>query len=182
MKKALFFDRDGTLIVHQPYLHRADDVALIPGTIEALQRARAAGYLLFLFTNQSGVGRGYFPLADVHRVHARLLELVGAGPDLFAATCIAPEHPDAPSAYRKPSPRFIQEMTQRYDLAADESWMIGDTASDWRAGRAAGISTAAVRSNLFDAEAETIALGLAVPVYANLAAFAEACLEPALAG
>ena len=84
-------DRDGTLIEHQPYLHPPEDVVIIPGLIDALRGARAAGYRLFLFTNQSGVGRGYFSLADVHRVNDRLVKLLGLGPDLFAEIYVQPQ-------------------------------------------------------------------------------------------
>jgi len=148
VNKALFFDRDGTLIEYRPYLCQPDNVVLIPGTTEALSKAREAGYRLFLFTNQSGVGRRYFTLADVHRVHDRLLELLGLGQDLFEEICIAPEHPDEPSTYRKPSPRFIHEMVEKYDLHSAHCWMIGDSPSDWQAGLAAKISVGAVISEL----------------------------------
>lgn len=146
MNKALFLDRDGTLIEHKPYLHKPEEVALLPGTTTALRRARETGYLLFLFTNQSGVGRGYFTLEDVHRVHVRLIELLGLGSDIFTEICGAPEHPAAPSPYRKPSPRFIQEMIAKYDLIPAQCWMVGDSPSDWSAGAAAGIGVAAVQS------------------------------------
>jgi D-glycero-D-manno-heptose 1,7-bisphosphate phosphatase len=148
VNKALFLDRDGTLIEYKPYLHRPDDVVLIPGTIDGLREAREAGYRLFLFTNQSGVGRGYFTLADVHRVHDRLLELLGLGQDLFEEICIAPEHPDEPSTYRKPSPRFIYEMVEKYHLHPPDCWMIGDSPSDWQAGLTAAIRVGAVSSGL----------------------------------
>jgi D-glycero-D-manno-heptose 1,7-bisphosphate phosphatase len=146
MNKALFLDRDGTLIEHEPYLHKPEEVVLLPGTTEALSQAMSAGYLLFLFTNQSGVGRGYFKLEDVQRVNARLIEMLGLGPDVFTETCVAPEPPGTPSLYRKPSPRFIQEMITKYDLIPAHSWMVGDSPSDWAAGAAAGIGVAAVQS------------------------------------
>jgi D-glycero-D-manno-heptose 1,7-bisphosphate phosphatase len=141
MNKALFLDRDGTLIEHKPYLHKPEEVVLLAGTADALRRAREAGYLLFLFTNQSGVGRGYFTCDDVHRVHARLVELLGLGADVFLETCVAPEHPDTPSLYRKPSPRFILEMIDKHRLQADCCWMIGDAPSDWESGRLAAINS-----------------------------------------
>lgn len=145
MNKALFLDRDGTLIEHKPYLHKPEEIVLLSGTTAALRLAQEAGYLLFLFTNQSGVGRGYFALEDVHRVHIRLIELLGLGQDIFTEICVAPEHPEAPSIYRKPSPKFIQEMITKYDLIPTQCWMVGDSPSDWSAGAAAGIGVAAVQ-------------------------------------
>ncbi|MBP9913168.1 MAG: HAD-IIIA family hydrolase, partial [Opitutaceae bacterium] len=77
MSKALFLDRDGTLIIDQVYLADPAGVELIPGTVNALRCARTLGYKLFLFTNQSGIGRGYHTLQDTQRVNARMEELIG---------------------------------------------------------------------------------------------------------
>jgi len=175
-RKALFLDRDGTLIEHKPYLHRPEDVVLLPGTADALRLAQAAGYLLFLFTNQSGIGRGYFTLDDVDQVNRRLLELIGLGPNLFTEICIAPEHPDQQSEYRKPSPRFINKMIQRYDLQPEQCWMVGDTVSDWEAGLAANISVAAVQSSLAtDAPGGEAARG-SIPMMDSLLSFVQSNL------
>ncbi|MBP7140803.1 MAG: HAD-IIIA family hydrolase [Opitutaceae bacterium] len=145
-RRALFLDRDGTVIVHIPYLHAPEQVELIAGAKAALESARAAGFLLYLFTNQSGVGRGMFSLDAVHAVNQRMMELLGAAPDsaYFAGVCIAPEAPDAPTEYRKPSPRYILETCKADGLDPGFCWMIGDSPSDWEAGIAAGIRVAAV--------------------------------------
>ncbi len=142
--RALFLDRDGTLIVHVPYLHRKEGVQLIPGVKSALEEARKAGFALYLFTNQSGVGRGMFAMEAVHDVNRHMLELLGAAPDYFAGVCIAPEAPDAPIVYRKPSPRYILETCRADGLDPRQCWMIGDSPSDWEAGLAACIRVAAV--------------------------------------
>lgn len=168
MTRALFLDRDGTLIVHRPYLHKPEEVELLPGVREALREARAAGFHLFLFTNQSGIGRGWFTMADVHAVHARMLELLGLGTDLFTRICIAPEAPGQPSLYRKPSPRFIQECIAEFQLDPRECWMIGDGPADWQAGLGAGIGGMAVRSGLTDTASEQIRRDLQVPLFSGL--------------
>lgn len=168
MSRTLFLDRDGTVIVHRPYLHRPEEVELLPGVAVALRRARTSGWKLFLFTNQSGVGRGLFSLADVEAVNRRMIELLGLGPDLFAGSCIAPEAAGQPSLYRKPSPRFIVESLGTHQLSADNCWMIGDTPSDWRAGLAAGIHACAVRSDLTSPESERTRHDLKVPLFDNL--------------
>jgi len=142
--QAIFLDRDGTLIENRHYLGSPDGVAVLPGVREALRIARAAGARLFLFTNQSGIGRGYFTLADVEAVNRRMIECIGLGNDLFAGVCIAPERPDEPSAYRKPSPRFIRETLARHGFDAARAWMVGDAPSDWEAGLAAGVRVAAI--------------------------------------
>jgi D-glycero-D-manno-heptose 1,7-bisphosphate phosphatase len=150
VSRALFLDRDGTLIIDQDYLHDPDQVVLLPGVREALAKAQQLGYRLYLFTNQSGVGRGYFPLEAVHRCNERLLELLGLGPDLFAGIGIAPEHPDEPSRYRKPSPAYILEMIAQDHLDPAQCHMVGDKESDVQSGLAAGIHSVAVCTGKHD--------------------------------
>ncbi|PWU06425.1 MAG: hypothetical protein C5B43_01790 [Verrucomicrobia bacterium] len=151
MKKALFLDRDGTLIVDKDYLKDPKDVELFPGIAEFLMEALAKGYMLFLFTNQSGVSRGYYKLEDAHACNARMMELLGLPEPGFVEVGIAIEGPDADPGeevkiYRKPSPRFILEMVEKYDLDKDGCWMIGDKLSDLEAGIRAGIKSAWVAS------------------------------------
>ncbi|MFZ5496126.1 MAG: D-glycero-alpha-D-manno-heptose-1,7-bisphosphate 7-phosphatase [Verrucomicrobiota bacterium] len=145
--KALFLDRDGTIIVDRHYLADPAQVELLPGAREALHGFLADGWKLFLFTNQSGVGQGMFPLAAVHRCNARMLELLALPSPGFTETCIAPEAPDAPAVYRKPSPRFIREMIAKHSLDPAGCWMAGDKPSDVLAGLNAGIRSALLDSD-----------------------------------
>jgi len=171
--KALFLDRDGTLIVDIPYLADATRVALLPGVRDGFVRARSLGYQLFLFTNQSGIGRGYFTLNDAQRCNDRMVDLLGLGPNVFTAQCIAPEHPDQPSLYRKPSPRFIQEMIAAHRLDPAHCIMVGDRESDVRSGLNAGIRAAGVCTGEYD-EATWHRLALpGVTVHADFGAFAK---------
>ena len=101
--QALFLDRDGTLIEDRHFVGAIDQVTLIPGTREALARLLEAGTRLFILTNQSGVNRGYFTLADVEAVNRRMIDLLDLGPSPFVRICVAPERPDEPSRYRKPA-------------------------------------------------------------------------------
>jgi len=142
--QAVFLDRDGTLIENHHYLASPEGVVLLPGVREAVARVCDAGAKLFLFTNQSGIGRGYFTLADVEAQNRRMLELLDLGDDLFTGICIAPERPDEPQVYRKPSPRFIHEMLAAHAIAAEAAWMVGDSPADWKAGINAGIRSAAI--------------------------------------
>ena len=166
--RALFLDRDGTLIEHVPYLHDPAGVVLLPGVREALLRAKEASIRLFLFTNQSGVGRGLFSLADVEAVNERMLDLLGLGRNLLTAICIAPERPDEPSAYRKPSPRFITETLALHRIDRDAAWMLGDSAVDWEAGRNAGIHVAAVVPDARAPKDVETRTRLGVPAYSSV--------------
>lgn len=169
--KALFLDRDGTLILDKDHLADPTRVELIPGVRDGLARARTLGYKLFILSNQSGIGRGYFTLSDARRCHDRMLALLDLGPDLFAGTCMAPEAPDQPSVYRKPSPAFILESITRHALDPKNCVMVGDRESDVHAGLNAGIRAAAVCTGKLDAAAWA---GLAlphVPVFADFGTF-----------
>jgi histidinol-phosphate phosphatase family domain/HAD-superfamily hydrolase, subfamily IIIA len=158
--KALVLDRDGTLIEHVPYLHKPEEVRVLPGVREALATARAAGVKLFLHTNQSGVGRGLFTVADAEACTARMVELLDLGPDLFARICTAPEHPKDPAVYRKPSPRFAREIMAEFGLQPQEICYIGDRGSDVETGHAAGTRAVGVATGLDDLAAELREAGL----------------------
>jgi len=169
---ALFLDRDGTLIVDKVYLADPDGVELIPGAAEGLRRARSLGYKLFLFTNQSGVGRGLHTIEDTHRVNERMQEMLGLPAPVFDGVCVAPEAPGQPSPYRKPSPRFILEMIAEHALDPAECWMVGDAAADVGAGLAAGIRAAAVRTGRAPPESLPEVTAGRVPVFADFGSFA----------
>lgn len=170
MSKALFLDRDGTLILDKHYLADPAGVELIPGVTAALIRARSLGYRLFLFTNQSGIARGLHTLEDVHRCNRRMEELLGLPLPLFDEICIATEGPEVTDGYRKPSPRFILESIARHDLDPRACWMVGDRESDIDAGLNARIRSVAVCTGKYTA-AQWAALARPVPVFPSLVEF-----------
>ena len=139
MNRAVFLDRDGTLIVEKEYLHRPEDVVIFPGAGRALKQLQDAGYKLFLVTNQSGVGRGYFPIEDVHRVHAHLERELARDGVRLEKIYIAPEHPDAPSRGRKPSPQFLFDARDEFGLDLGRSFVVGDKRIDLECGWNAGV-------------------------------------------
>jgi D-glycero-D-manno-heptose 1,7-bisphosphate phosphatase len=171
-QRALFLDRDGTLIIDKVYLSDPAGVELLPGVADGLRRAKALGYMLFLFSNQSGIGRGLHTLEDTHRVNARMEELLGLGSPLFTAVGIAPEAPGQPVVYRKPSPRFILEQMERHKLEPEQCWMVGDSAADVGAALAADINIAVVRTGRVDPATIPEIAAHFVPVYPTFADFA----------
>jgi D-glycero-D-manno-heptose 1,7-bisphosphate phosphatase len=171
VSRALFLDRDGTLIIDKVYLADPSGVELIPGSADALRKARSLGFRLFLFTNQSGIGRGYHTIEDTHKVNARMEDLLGLPQPIFDGVCIAPEAPGQPSAYRKPSPRFITEMITKHALEPSACWMVGDSPADIGAALGAGIRAAAVRTGKVPPESMPEVVSGAVPVFDTFAAF-----------
>jgi D-glycero-D-manno-heptose 1,7-bisphosphate phosphatase len=140
MNRAVFLDRDGTLIEEKHYLHRPEDVVFIPEAAKGLSKLQKAGFKLFIITNQSGVGRGYYPIEDVYKVHeflARELAQEGVRLDEFY---IAPEAPDQPSRGRKPSPQFIFDARDAFSLDLAHCYVIGDKMCDLECGWNAGVN------------------------------------------
>ena len=171
MSKALFLDRDGTLIVAKDYLSDPKGVELLPGVGEALHNALNRNYHLFLLTNQSGVGRGWFSMDDVHACNRRMLALLDLPEPGFKEICIAPETPDEPAKYRKPSPRFILEMVEKYQLNTDQCTMVGDHLTDIESGINAGINVAAVNTGKKETAKQLLGLPDKVPIYESLKEF-----------
>ena len=139
MKPAVFFDRDGVLIEERNYLHRVEDVVFLPGVAAALKRLQDAGLKLFIVSNQSGVGRGYFTLADVERVNEHLRRELARAGVYFEKIYIAPEKPGDSSRGRKPSPQFLFDARDEFNLNLAESFMVGDKLIDLECGWNAGV-------------------------------------------
>jgi histidinol-phosphate phosphatase family protein len=145
---AIFLDRDGTLIVDRGYGGDPAAVELLPGVREAIADLKNFGCLLFLFSNQSGVSRGFFTMESVLACNSRMVELLGyGGDDPFEAVCLATEMPTAAPIYRKPSPRFIDEMVEKYHLERENCHMVGDKSSDVLAGVNGGVNPTLIAAN-----------------------------------
>jgi len=138
---ALFLDRDGTLIEDCGYLSDPSKVQLLPDVRSSLAKLQKKKWLFFLFSNQSGVGRGLFTMEEVDLCNRRMVELLGLGDKLFSRVCCAIGTPDNPCEYRKPSPKFILECLNDFNLDPRKCWMVGDRVSDVEAGCAAGINS-----------------------------------------
>ena len=146
-RKAAFIDRDGVLNEERAFVHHAEDFVLISGAMEALRQLKAAGYLLVVVTNQSGIARGLYSEAEYLALTRHMRDrLAAAGADLDAVE-YCPHLPDAPvDRYRldcdcrKPKPGMLRRAIQRLDIAPAASFLVGDRLSDVEAGHAAGIA------------------------------------------
>lgn len=142
-----FLDRDGVLIVDSGYPHRPDQLVLIPGAAEAVKRLNAAGYVVVIVTNQSGVARGLFSEETMHGFNALLIARLAEAGARIDAVYACPfhaeavddryRHPDHPD--RKPNPGMLLKAVAEHDLDPARSLMIGDQASDMEAARRAGV-------------------------------------------
>ena len=139
MHAAVFLDRDGTLIEEKEFLRDVDQVHLLPGVSRALRQLQDAGFKLFIVSNQSGVGRGYFTLGDVEEVNRHLLGVLSEEGIQFSKVYFAPEAPNEPSRGRKPSPQFLFDARDEFSIDLGRSYMIGDKWSDLECGWNAGV-------------------------------------------
>lgn len=142
--KAVFFDRDGTLMEEVHYCGDPARVRLFPGAPAALRRLKEAGFLTFVITNQSGIGRGLITEAQYRAVEAELLRQIGAG--LLDASYFCPDVPEVPSTRRKPEPGMVFEAAADFDIDLARSYFIGDKCADIECGRRAGTATILVRT------------------------------------
>jgi D-glycero-D-manno-heptose 1,7-bisphosphate phosphatase len=154
MNRAVFLDRDGTMIAEKNYLCRPEDVEIFPATPAGLKRLAGAGFKLFIVSNQSGVGRGYFTMADVDRVNEHLCRNLASAGVRFEKIYIAPEKPGDPSRGRKPSPQFLFDARDEFGLALGQSYIIGDKLIDLECGWNAGVKKSILVRTGYGAELE----------------------------
>jgi D-glycero-D-manno-heptose 1,7-bisphosphate phosphatase len=131
-RRAVFLDRDGTLIQERDYLADPEGVTLLPGVPEALQLLAGAGFALVVVTNQSGIARGLYTLDDYHAVAHRLdEELHRTGVELDA-TYFCPHHPDltGPCECRKPNTGMYVQAARELGLDLSDSYFVGDRQKD----------------------------------------------------
>jgi len=145
-RRAIFLDRDGTLLDELGYLARPEDLRLIAGVGPPLVKLREAGFFLCVVTNQSGIARGLLDEDDLAAIHERMrteLEREGAYLDAILHCPHHPKHGTPPLRRdchcRKPSPGLILEAASRFAVDLSQSWVIGDSARDLESGRRASI-------------------------------------------
>lgn len=154
MSCAVFLDRDGTLNIERNYLHDPEALKLFPDTGVALRRLIEAGFALFIVTNQSGIGRGYYTEADMHSVNQRLAHILAKDGVRFEKIYFAPEAPEEESPGRKPSPKFLQEAESEFGVDLTQSYMVGDKLLDLQCGWNAGAKKSILVRTGYGAELE----------------------------
>ena len=139
MNRAIFLDRDGTMIAEENYLSKPEQVKIFPATRVGLKKLADAGFKLIIVSNQSGIGRGYFTLADVDKVNEKLCADLARDGIRIGKIYIAPEKPEDPSRGRKPSPAFLFDAREEFGLDLAQCFMIGDKLIDLECGWNAGV-------------------------------------------
>lgn len=156
MAMAVFLDRDGVINANMFYAdsgeteapRTAADFTILPGALEAMRDLQAAGYLLFVVSNQPNQAKGKASRADHDAIQARLVSALDEAGVRVADFFYCFHHPkgvipalSGPCDCRKPSPYFLKQAQQAHDLDMAQSWMVGDRETDIACGRAAGTKT-----------------------------------------
>lgn len=138
MQKAIFLDRDGTLIEDKGYEHKIETLRIYSGVIEGLKLLKE-DYLFFIITNQSGIEKGYYTVEDFHNFNNHLLKNLEEHNIKIEQTYFCPHISGCEC--KKPSTKFIEEIVSLYNINLEKSWVIGDHLSDIEMGIRAGCKT-----------------------------------------
>ena len=141
-RRAIFFDRDGTLMEDAHYCGDPARVRVFPGVPGALRRLKQAGFGVFIITNQSGIGRGLISEAQYAAVQEEFLRQ--AGRDSVDASYYCPDAPGVPSKCRKPEPGMVLQAAEAHHIDLSGSYFVGDKSADIECGRRAGTRTVLV--------------------------------------
>jgi D-glycero-D-manno-heptose 1,7-bisphosphate phosphatase len=145
-RKALFLDRDGVINIDSRYVHKVIDFQFLDGIFEFCRLARSKGYLIFVVTNQAGIGRGYYSVADFNLLTKWMCNKFLAEDVLISKVYFSPYHPEhgvgrykKDDYSRKPNPGMILQAADEFNLDLSVSVLVGDKITDIQAGITAGV-------------------------------------------
>jgi len=175
---AVFLDRDGTIVEDPGFLHEPGKVKLLAGAAEAIRRLNEHGYLVITVSNQSGIARGRYTVADYTAVQRRLVELLEGHGAHLDGSYFCPHHPGltGPCECRKPGSKLFLDAQEALDIDFANSWWVGDRLSDVQPALALGghgILVVTGEGNLHQGQARA----LGVMVVADLAEAADQILR-----
>lgn len=155
MNKAVFLDRDGTIIKDMVYLSKEEDIEIIPEAVEAIKILKNNNYLVILITNQSGIARGYYSVEQFNRVNIKVINIFKEKGAMIDDTYFCP-HLDNGCACRKPNPGMILDAAKEHDIDLSNSFVIGDKNTDIEAGKNAGCRTIFVLTGQENVEDQSV--------------------------
>ncbi|OZY43790.1 D-glycero-beta-D-manno-heptose-1,7-bisphosphate 7-phosphatase [Pseudomonas fragi] len=135
--KLLILDRDGVInFDSDAYIKSVEEWIPLPGSIEAIAQLSKAGWTVAVATNQSGIARGYYDVATLDAMHARLRTLVAEQGGEVGLIVYCPHGPDEGCACRKPKPGMLQTIANHYGADLAQCWFVGDSLGDLQAAQA----------------------------------------------
>jgi D-glycero-D-manno-heptose 1,7-bisphosphate phosphatase len=176
VRRAVFLDRDGTLIEEIGYLDRLDRISVFPYSIDAVRQLNRAGFAVIVITNQAGVARGFFTEEFVGETHRHLASVFAEGGATIDGFYYCPHHPDGKvDVYRrrcecrKPQSGLLRQAAEEHQLDLARSFAVGDREHDLQAGAAVGAAPVLVRTG-YGSRNEDAAHGSGAVVTDNLMA------------
>ena len=130
MKKALFLDRDGIINIDHGYVSTIEDFKFVDGIFDFIKLFTEAGYYVFIVTNQSGIGRGYYSQKDFDTLTSWMLNEFKKQDIHIEKVHYCPHSPEEKCHCRKPETGMIEEALKTHDIDLSHSWMVGDKQSD----------------------------------------------------
>ena len=147
MNKALFLDRDGVINNDLGYVHKQKDIIFLPGIFELVKKAKSLNYLVVIVTNQAGIGRGYYSVAQFKNLTDWMKNKFIENDGFIDAVYFCPYHPTEgignykiDSSLRKPKPGMLHKASLDLDINLSDSIMVGDNLTDMQAAESAGIN------------------------------------------
>lgn len=152
-RKAVFLDRDGTLIRHVNYLSRKNQVAILPGVPDAIQLLNKNNFIVIVVTNQPVIAKGLASVEDVRSINTMIVETLLAKNASVHAVYSCPHHPEGnlptfavSCQCRKPNVAMFQKAVEDFNIDLKHSYVIGDSTRDIQAGKTLGIPTFLVKT------------------------------------
>lgn len=173
----IFLDRDG-VINHDRigYVASMDEWEPIEGSLEAMAQLTQAGYPIFVITNQSGIGRGYYTLENLVAIHQRMLACVHQKGGKIVDIYYCPHAPEEHCSCRKPNPGMLVQCQREHGMDLTQAYFVGDRLTDLQVGDSVGAQAVLVTTGRGDKTLAALPKSHPYPVYANLSAFVKQML------
>lgn len=178
MPKMIILDRDGVINEDSDdYIKSVDEWIPIPGSLEAINRLKKAGYLVTVATNQSGISRGLFNEDVLHDINGKMHRLLARRGASVDGIFYCPHGPQDNCTCRKPKPGLLFQIAKQFDINLAETVFVGDSISDIRAAEMANAIPVLVRTGKGEQVMQNYPEAVNVPVYDDLAHFARETLR-----
>lgn len=166
----IILDRDGVInFDSDEYIKSPDEWLPIPGSLEAIAQLNRAGYQVLIVTNQSGIARGYFDLDTLDLIHEKLMRELASVGGYIEEIFFCPHHPDEVCSCRKPRPGLLYRLSEKYQVALEQTFFIGDSYSDVKAAQNAGAIPLLVLTGKGERTLEQYPELISVPNFSDLA-------------
>ncbi|MFC2019510.1 D-glycero-alpha-D-manno-heptose-1,7-bisphosphate 7-phosphatase [Chloroflexota bacterium] len=145
--RAVFIDRDGTIVEDVNYCRSPEDLRLFSTTAKAIKLLNINAFKIILITNQSGVARGYFTEDTLVQIHHKMEEELSKAGAHIDAIYYCPHHPEDNCDCRKPKPKLVLQAAKTYDIDLDHSFVVGDDDKDILLGKSVGCNTILINNS-----------------------------------